>query len=211
MAIRNFWTFRNCKVAKGCIEFKWEPGMSTTQKTRSCINLHRAIQQYTGLSALDISTASPQPVGVKLSAFNLKLNGLPVEVLYQGSKVYSDGYVAHKLYTADSLTAKRLSKEYHGNVVGFDCFGTKYPTEPKSAFYDFIYLRAVRETFGNTVLTDATCFTDIQAKPELIACQARSFCEYKLMQLSGCLTCLDDFDKFVEWHASHVEIDYIIG
>lgn len=210
MAIRNFWTFKDCKVAKGCIEFKWEQGQSTAQKTRSCNNLHAAIKAYTGMVSLDISTASPSPIGVSLSAFNLKPDGRSVETLYQGSKVYSDGYIAHDLYDADSRTAKKLSQENHGRISGFNYFGTEYPTEPDSIFYDYIYLKALLANYGNSMVTTATCFTDIQQNMEALACQARSFCIYQLMRFSSCLHLLDDFDKFKEWHESHVEIDYII-
>lgn len=208
MAIRNFWTFKNCKVAKGCVEFKWEPGMSLAQKTRSCLNLHRTIRTYTCLTPLDISTASPDPLGVKLSAFNLKYNGRTVESLYQGSKVYSDGYIAHALYDADSLTAKRMSKESHGQLVGFNYFGTEYPTEPRSVFYDFLYIKAALQNYGDTLLTAENCFTDIQSNMDMVSCQARSFCEYRLLQFQGKLNILENFEAFKAWHSENVEIDY---
>ena len=67
MASRNFWTIQNGKIAKGVMEFKWEPGMSTAQKTRSCKNLHNALLNAYRLTAMDISSASPTKLGKALS------------------------------------------------------------------------------------------------------------------------------------------------
>lgn len=46
MAIRNYWTIIDSKICKGTVEFKWEPGMSTAQRRRSCQNMQNVIRLH---------------------------------------------------------------------------------------------------------------------------------------------------------------------
>lgn len=185
MADRNFWTIVNGKVAKGLISFKWEPGMSTSQSRKSCVRFHEALDFHLDLHALDISSASTEELGVELSAFNLVLRGYRLESLYQGSKVYSKSGESQHLYNADSLTAKKYAKSNDvGKLVSFRLFDTEYPLEPKTVFYDYIYLLAICENYSEDLdLSAYNCFTDVQATIDVDACQARSVCLYKLMQV----------------------------
>ena len=72
--------------------FMWHMGMSWQVKQRSSLSLRESIQsKYPNKKIIEISTASDNyELGKKLSAFNLTLNNIPVENLFQGSKVFSD-------------------------------------------------------------------------------------------------------------------------
>lgn len=68
MAQRYFWFIEDETVKKGIVDFKWEPGLSTAQKQRSCANMIKVINDaVTYGEALDISSASTEDLGVKLS------------------------------------------------------------------------------------------------------------------------------------------------
>lgn len=210
MAQRNFWVIKDNKVAKGVIEFKWEPGTSIAQKRRSCVNLHNTLSEKLGLTkVLDISSASTTDFGVKLSAFNLMLNGKTVECWYQGSKVYDRaGHMKH-LYNVSSMEAKKSMKNPNlGRLVGFRLIDIDYPMEPRTIFYDYIYLRGLMQLDTRDQILEYDAFTDIQAVIDIDACQARSVCIYKLLSYQGKLSILNNFDTFKEWHKAHVEISF---
>ena len=182
--------------------------MSITQKRQSCDNMHATLKARAKWSSpLDISSASTEYLGVQLSAFNLKWRGVTVECWYQGSKVYKNAGVMHKLYHADSKAAKHSMKELSDDtVVGFNLEGVKYPMKPATVFYDYIYLQGLLETYGNDLdLSMYNVFTDVQATLDIDACQARTVCEYTLLQKNKQLPLLDDFEKFKTWHEVFVK------
>jgi hypothetical protein len=94
------------------IEFVWHPGMSKSQKQKSVRSLHDAAKQTRGIEKiLEISSKSEDDLGVRLSAFDLLLttNGFSasVEVLFQGSKVFSKGGPFTDIYRKTSREAKK--------------------------------------------------------------------------------------------------------
>jgi hypothetical protein len=209
MAFRNYWTIKDGKIIKGQEEFKWEPGMSTSQRRKSCKNLHEVIKEKTGSLPLDISSASTTELGVKLSAFNLIWRGHSIECWYQGSKVYSIAGPMHHLYNMTSRQAKASMKEANlGKLIGFNLEGVDYPMEPKTVFYDYLYLMGLIENYGQDLdLSEYEYFTDVQAVINIDACQARTVCEYKLLKEQGLLDKIKDFsnfDDFVKWHKMFV-------
>ena len=92
MAIRLAYFVTNGKVIKSEYEFQWFAGFSLAQKQRSVVSLHNAIKTSNAeAKPLEISTKGIIALGVKLSAFNLKLNGYTLENIFQSSKVFSNG------------------------------------------------------------------------------------------------------------------------
>jgi len=78
---------------------------------------------------------------------------------------------------------ERIDREKR--IIGFEFEGIKWQTEPKTAFYDWIYLKAVKsniEDLNNTIyekILNYTAFTDIEFNPKKsINCQARSCALY---------------------------------
>lgn len=206
MAKRNYWFIENEKIVKGLQEFKWEPGMSISQRRKSCVNLHKELEDKFNSVPLDISSASTMSLGVSLSAFNLAWKGKTVECWYQGSKVYEGVGPMHHLYNATSLEAKKSMKTMQGKkLIGFNLDGVEYPMDPQTVFYDWLYLQGMVATFGTELdLSKYEYFTDIQAVIDIDACQARSVCEYKLLQKQGLIDKISDFAGFKVWHKIHV-------
>ncbi|KHL24173.1 hypothetical protein PK98_15310 [Croceibacterium mercuriale] len=167
------------------VEFTWHPGLSLSQKRQSIAALHHASREGLGLrSVLEISSKSPDAVGVALSAFNLtfcppgRIRPLSVECAFQGSKVFADGGPFTDLFDATSRDAKRDERlQSSGRLTGFRFMdGRDWGLEPQSAFYDWLYLNALagRPDLAAEVLRHEA-FTDIEFNPEKsINCQAYS-------------------------------------
>ena len=65
------------------VAFTYIKGMAFSQKCKNVLSFHSSIQsQFPDARILEISTKSSNPLGVSLSAFNLTLDGFPVECLY---------------------------------------------------------------------------------------------------------------------------------
>ncbi|WP_438455819.1 DarT1-associated NADAR antitoxin family protein [Vreelandella venusta] len=172
----------NGLVKEVAIEFSWNPGFSAVQKKKNVAALHIEAEKKGLYPLLEISSKSEKKVGKRLSAFSLKVETdvgfISVECAFQGSKVFRNGGPYHDIYEMDSKAAKtdqRLKES--GELIGFDFFGDKWPLEPKTAFYDWLYMKALEphEEFLKN-LDKYKGFTDIEFNPsKSINCQARSF------------------------------------
>ncbi len=164
-------------------EFQFFSGFSETQKQKSIESLHGSfLRNHPGRNPLEISTKSTNPVGVALSAFNLKIrlvsgDECPLESVFQGSKVFEKGGPYTDLLTRFPWEAKKDSRlRTSGDIVSFQLGEQIFATEPKTFFYDWLYVTAVN---CDPVLSDEIikydAFTDIEFNPKKsINCQARS-------------------------------------
>lgn len=178
------------------IEFQWYPGFAKSQVQKTVAALHEAAAAHGISPILEISGKSTSQLGVSLSAFNLPLETasgrkMSVECAYQGSKVFVDGGPYHELYHKSSREAKRDARLQHsGAIVSFNFCGEDFPTEPKTAFYDWLYLTALwqkdpgliaeLETFGG--------FSDIVFNPKRsVNSQARAAALFVALSQNGVL------------------------
>lgn len=96
-------------------------------------------------NALEISTRSPNTFGKSLNPFNLQITlksgrKIKVECAYQGSKVLEDGAQFPELYWGSPRDAA-LDRRIKGKrPASFKLFNKEYPTEPKHAFFDWLYI-----------------------------------------------------------------------
>jgi hypothetical protein len=131
------------------VEFKWYPGFAKSQAQKSLQSLHSAAKQLGISSILEISSRSTDPLGISLSAFNLKITpqngpGMSVECAFQGSKVFKHGGPFHDLYTVSSIEAKKDPRiRNSGDLVAFNFLGESFPITPVTAFYDWLYMTAL--------------------------------------------------------------------
>lgn len=188
------------------IEFEWFMGMSLPQRVKSMKSLHDCAKKQGICPVLEISTKSEETLGVKLSAFNLliRINNriMTVESAYQGSKIFEKGGQYQDLYNMPSREIKvddRLKKS--GKIIGFNFLGDNWPVEPKTAFYDWLYLSALIQ---NKQLSDSLFkykgFSDIAFNPKKsISCQARSAAIFVSLHNRGYLPeLLDDKNLFLK-------------
>lgn len=173
------------------VEFQWFPGMAVSQKQRSIESLHSAARSRLGvLKVLEISSKSTNPLGVKLSAFHLTLSvagrgRVPVEVAYQASKRFEHSGPFMDLMSVSPREAKgdeRLKSS--GRLLAFSFEGEDWPLEPKTAFYDWLYLRALGTNPDLACqLSGYEAFTDIEFNPEKsVNCQARAAALYVALE-----------------------------
>lgn len=162
--------------------FEWSPGLSITQKQKNIGKIHAAIKnKYNTLTPLEISTKSLQTLGVSLSAFNLQFTtkihkkSYTVEAAFQSSKVFLNGGPFKNLIEAEPRDAKRDPRlKESGPLISFSFFGETWPLEPKTMFYDWLYINALNQNRNLALDLDSfNCFTDIEFNPEKsINCQA---------------------------------------
>ena len=168
------------------IEFEWFAGLSVSQKQKSINSLHNSASLSGYDKILEVSTKSEHAIGNKLSAFNLSFpmsDGtlIHLESAFQGSKVFENGGPYTDLYSIKPFDVKkdeRISKEHE--IKGFKFDGVDWDSEPKTAFYDWLYINAVFKNIENNAneyqkILDYNAFTDIEFNPlKSINCQARS-------------------------------------
>lgn len=180
------------------IEFQWFPGMALKQAQRSVAALQDEAKKRLRVSRiLEISSKSNCELGVKLSAFNLPITTIrhertfSVECAYQSSKVFQHGGPFVDLLDAKSIDAKRDPRlNQHGRLIKYRFFGTDWVLEPRTAFYDWLYMNALHkqdELASEVLQFDA--FSDIAFNPERsINCQAYSAALYVSLSRRGLLT-----------------------
>lgn len=190
------------------VEFVWNKGLAPSQKQKNIVAIHEGFKRrFPERKVLEISSKSLNPLGVKLSAFNLKKyvssigKYVPVECIYQGSKVFAAGGPFTDLYLGTSRAAKGDSRlKSSGALYGFGFEGRNYPLYPITAFYDWLYITALME---NDELASETLeydsFTDIEFSPEKSKnCQARAAALFVALHRKGSLECVKDFEQFVK-------------
>ena len=168
-------------VEEVLVEFEWNPGFAPVQKKKNVAALHEAAKAKGLTPLLEVSTKSEDLLGQRLSAFSLKIETdigeISLEAAYQGSKVFERGGPYTEIYGMDSRSAKKdVRLRESGKLVRFDYFGQEWPLIPKTAFYDWLYLTALRphQDYLKRLYTFKG-FTDIEFNPQKsINCQART-------------------------------------
>lgn len=174
------------------IDFDWSPGLSVSQKQKSIASLHFHFrQQFPDAHILEVSSKSEEELGRQLSAFNMGMtskNGqfISVEALFQSSKVFiSDSGTQgpfRELMLASPKDAKQSDKLKNAGVLKHFSFRPNeareeelWATEPKTAFYDWLYLNTLNNSPLKAHLAHYSAFTDIEFNPnKSINCQAYS-------------------------------------
>lgn len=187
MAIRPIYTVSNndnALVETHLIDFEWFPGFSIVQKQKSIASLHSSIKDKLNINeVLDISSKSPNPLGVELSAFNLTIEtkklkkSFTVECAFQASKVFEFGGPYVDLLDVSSIEAKKDHRiRSSGKLLKFKFYDTEWKLEPKTAFYDWLYINALckNDRLAKKIL-NYRAFSDIEFNHEKsINCQAYS-------------------------------------
>ena len=176
-------------------EFEWFPGFAPSQKRKCVAALHGAVRrEKPDARVLEVSRRSEIEAGVALSAFNLKLpvDGTPctVESVFQAGKVFEDGVGPFpELRTRDPKLVRDVVRARSAGhpLAAFEADGVRWPLLPRTAFYDWLYLNAIR---ANPELAAAVetfdAFTDIEFNPEKsLNCQAAAAALYRSLVHAG--------------------------
>lgn len=196
-------------VEKEMVEFAWNPGFAPIQKKKNVTALHSAADKKGLAPLLEISTKSSEELGKRLSAFNLKIDAdigeINLESAFQGSKAFEKGGPYTDIYAKDGRTAKQdVRIRESGELTGFNFFGQEWPLEPKTAFYDWLYVSALnphREFLRK--LLNYRGFTDIEFNPnKSINCQAHACAVFVSLLKFGAL------DKALRSQKNFIDIIY---
>ena len=132
----------NVAFEEKIVEFEYIKGMAFSQKQKNVLSFHKSIQErFPKSHIIEISTKSHDPLGVKLSAFNLKLDGYPLECVFQSSKVFEGNIQFANLLFEEPKTAKQYIRENVTlSLIGFKYKNEFFETLPRTMFYDYIYM-----------------------------------------------------------------------
>ncbi len=165
------------------VDFEYFSGFSIVQKHKSISSLHESILKVKpNAKILEVSRKSENPLGNSLSAFNLLYEfddgrKVPLENVFQSSKVFRNGGPYLELLNVTPVEAKRYEKlKTSGELTKFVLNGEEWPLEPKTMFYDYIYIKSLlsNKNLCEQLLNFDT-FTDIEFNPKKsFNCQARS-------------------------------------
>ena len=189
------------------IEFKWSGGFAKSQSQKNIKAIHSGfLAMYPKHKILEISSKSLQELGTKLSAFSLtkyipELNTtIPVECIYQSSKVFSNGGPYTDLIFKSPKDAKTdIRLKNSGELIGFKFNGIEYPLTENFTFYDYIYIWALMEHPSLTnELLKYMAFTDIIFTPnKSMNCQAKSAAIFRALYENQLLDDVLDFNKIL--------------
>ena len=208
-------------VLERYVDFEWHSGFAKSQKQKSIRALHKmAFREYRVRRPLEISSKSEDPLGVALSSFNLTFitrlgRSLTVEAAFQGSKAFEHGGPFTDIFEKSPIDAKRDARlRSSGRLMKFSFFGIDWELEPKTAFYDWLYINALLKNPSLIEeLTDRDGFTDIEFNPERsINCQARAaalFCA--LYHTDKLEFALESKDNFLSLYKGRVSDPYTPG
>ena len=210
MAERPAFFIHDKKVVSKIYSFEWFSGFAVSQKQKSIESLHNAIMKADAdAKPLEVSTKSKDSVGIKLSAFNLKLNNYTLENIFQSAKVFENGGPYLDLLEVLPKEAKRDERLHSsGNLKAFRYENQDFPLNPKTVFYDYIYIAAVKQMFTEdeiNTISSYNYFTDIEFNPaKSINTQARTVSMIRLILDE--YGYLPDFSKeeFMQYHKEHI-------
>ena len=189
------------------VEFKYHNGFAISQKQKSIKALHESINKIDQtLKVLEVSTKSTSSTGVALSAFNLKFfdeksgREYPIENIFQSSKVFEHGGPYSDLLYVHPKDAKRDERlKNSGNLKSFQYDEMTWDLEPKTMFYDWIYICSLyRNAELSKRILDYNAFTDIEFnQKKSFNCQARSAAIFVSLIKKGILEeVINDKEKF---------------
>lgn len=175
--------------------FIWAGGFAFSQKQKNVVALHDAIHRIDpSAKVLEISSKSLQPLGVSLSAFNLKFRHggaeCSVESVFQASKVFDGGVGPFpELYSHDSREVRHHVQDVSAGhrLLAFELDGVRWELEPKTAFFFRLYIQAL---LANPELAEEVkgfdAFTDIEFNPKRqVNCQAAAAAFYVSLCKTG--------------------------
>jgi len=189
---------------------KWHPGFAVSQKEKNIAELHHAAATGGLCPLLEISSKSSFKTGRHMSAFHMtadtkEYGTIKLELAFQGSKVFERGGPFTDLYRKGDKEIGEAKKDPRlkesGRLIGFHFEGMDFPSEPKTAFYDYLYCSfLIKHKAWAVSLYKYAGFTDVEFNPHRsINCQARSAALFlSLMKIGHLDEAMQSPEKFID-------------
>ena len=171
-------------VKTDMVRFERHVGFASRQKKKSINDMHQVIRKKYGFNqVLELSSKSGNKLSFLLSPLSLKLANehdgrqYSVENAFQASKVFEHGGPYIDLLTAPPRQAKKDERLItSGELIGYNYFGMEWSLEPLTAFYDWLYVNALKQNLQlYEEVMQYQAFTDIEFNPKkAIHCSAYS-------------------------------------
>lgn len=116
------------------------------RQRREVDSLHERFKYYRpDFKMLEISSISREPLGVAVSAANLRdPRGNLTEAVYLGSRVYEQGQLEHLYHASSTVEAMRITKASEHNMFSsYNWYGKAVPTNPLTLMKYWIWCDAV--------------------------------------------------------------------
>lgn len=210
-------------VDKIDVEFEWNAGFAVSQKQKNIRALHENYKKiYENDRVLEISSKSEERLGVQLSAFNLMITTqkrkktFSVESAFQSSKKFELGGPYLDILDKNSKDAKKdIRLTTSGQLICFEFFGRAWPLEPKTLFYDWLYINALykNKKLAKQIL-EYDSFTDIEFNPnKSINCQANAAALFvslhRIGLLEKALKSPDDYKNIMTKKNNNINIETV--
>lgn len=217
-----FYVNDNNQWVKENVLFEWFPGFAKSQALKSVQSLQDAFRdQHPEAKVLEVSSVSPEEWGQAASAFNLTWTNesgkkYTVEQMFQAGKVFEKNGSQRKLLDVPSNEAKARIKKLNkvDRLVRFQLFKDSYGLEPKTYFYNWLYLRTLHKEENQEIANEVLkydAFTDIYFNPKKsINCQAEACSIYVALSRQGrldeVLNGRETFKDIVYPHPHHLSL-----
>lgn len=200
--------YEHCDVS--CCYFA---GSELSQKRKCELSLHMNYNaEYPDIKVLEVSSASLNSLGAKLSAMHLskrtKKGVTSVESVYQSSRIYSDGTRTVGPFPEYTfLPGKECKKLVKQASLGMNSFQYSFdgmtfyaPDHHVSLFYDYLYLNALLEPENEAVKEellsgDYMAFTDLASLS--LNTQARSAAIFRGLVMAGLIDEVTDYRTYL--------------
>ena len=203
------------------VEMEWFGGFALSQKRKCEIGLHRNFNKcYPARKILEVSGASTNPLGKRLSAMNLtkevvvdidgvKHRGISsVESVFQSSRIYDDGKEQigpFEYVMIPGKECKRLVKDASKGLHSYRYFYENHyfyaPDYHISLFYDYVYMNALLEERNSEVMKSLidggySAFSDLATVA--LNSQARSCAIFVGLYRAGLLDKIKSVDSYLK-------------
>ncbi|TPR16283.1 DarT1-associated NADAR antitoxin family protein [Apilactobacillus timberlakei] len=212
-----FYVNHQNNYKKKILSYIWSNNPNKWLRNKQNIkHLHSMCSElFNDSNILEVSSYSNSKVGIAASAFNLKMKTtkgiFTVEQLFQSSKNFKNHGTQEKLLDFNDPTEIKScvrSLNNKDSIINFKLFDDKYPIEPKTFFYNWIYCNALRQhPLLARHIIQYSIFTDINFNFKYgINCQAESCSIFAALcrkhQLKAALKDKNSFLKLVYGESS---------
>ena len=169
--------------------------------------MHQVIRNKYGFKhVLELSSKSGEKLSFLLNPFSLQLASnddqiYSVENAFYASKVFQQGGPYTDLLKAAPRQAKKDERLSHsGELFGYDYFGLQWSVEPLTAFYDWLYITALKqnEHLHESVM-QYQAFTDLTFNPKKsIHSAAYALAMFVALSKRGLLDTVEDSGAFYD-------------